>query len=112
MENVNIDVHNMYFAINQRHFHPYFTFVPCFEVVNLVTLAPTHLLSVLHVFKVDCYISGCKPGYAGTTTCTQCPINTYSPGHLEECISCGELSETEGPGTSSITDCSELLTEV
>ena len=51
--------------------------------------------------------SGCLPGYAGTATCTQCSINTYSPGHLDECISCLELSETDGPGATSVTNCSK-----
>ena len=57
----------------------------------------------------DWCISGCIPGYAGTTTCTQCPVNTYSPGHLAECVSCGELSETDGPGATSAEDCSKFF---
>ena len=55
------------------------------------------------------YISGCKPGYAGTTMCTQCPVNTYSPGHMTQCTPCGQdLLETEGPGATSAADCSKL----
>ena len=95
-----------FFGTHLFNFGKYFIFA--------FAAAATHIYSVSHEHKFtdDWYISGCKPGYSGIETCTQCPINTFSPGHVAQCISCGDSSETDGPGSASATDCRELLSSL
>ena len=103
------------FTLSENEDFPRFFFVAFAKAFGLYEYAltfTTHFKTLDHtriLSTADWCISGCKPGYAGTTTCTQCPVNTYSPGHLEECMSCGELSETDGPGATSAEDCSKFF---
>lgn len=49
--------------------------------------------------------TACRTGNDGGTTCTRCPIGTYSPGGTKEsCTPCG-FGSTSPPGSTSSSQC-------